>query len=253
MFKLTKWSVPVVFAICLAACGSNEPKDDPNATPQQMYAEAKDLMDSGSYEQAIKLYERLQARFPYGNYAQQAEMDVAYSYYKLRDVPSAVSAADRFIKAHPNHPNVDYAYYLKGLSYYNTDDSWMTYIVSMDLADRDPIATREAFDTFKELITRYPNSRYTPDATERMKKLVQALADNELHVARYYSARRAPLAAANRAQVVLRQFPESPAVEEALGIMVKSYEQLGLTSLRNDAERVLRQNFPNSKFLTASK
>ncbi|MFT4174338.1 MAG: outer membrane protein assembly factor BamD [Rhodocyclaceae bacterium] len=253
MFKLTRRSLPVVFALCLAACGSNEPKDDPNATPQQLYSEAKELMDSGSYEQAIKQYERLQARFPYGNYAQQAELDVAYSYYKLRDVPSTVSAADRFIKAHPNHPSVDYAIYLKGLAYYNTDDSWMTYLVTMDLADRDPLATRDAFDTFKDLVTRYPSSRYTPDATDRMHKLVEALANNELHVARYYAARRAPLAAANRAQVVLRQFPDSDAVEEALGIMVKAYDQLGLTALKNDTERVLRQNYPNSQYLAAAK
>jgi outer membrane protein assembly factor BamD len=180
--------------------------------------------------------------------AQQAQLEVAYAYYKSNEPASAIAACDRFIKLHPNHPAVDYVYYLKGLINFNEDLGYAGYISSQDPSERDPKAAREAFDTFRELVKRFPDSKYTPDALKRMEYLVNALASLEVHVARYYLKRGAPLAAANRAQTAIKTYPQAPANEEALYIMVKAYDTLGMTDLRDDADRVLKKNYPNSRF-----
>jgi outer membrane protein assembly factor BamD len=213
----------------------------------KLYAEAKDALDGGQYDLAIKRYEILEARFPYGRYSQQGQLEIAYAYYKQADQTSAVAAAERFIKLHPNHPNVDYAYYLKGLAYFNEDLGLLGRISRQDRTERDPKSARESFDAFKDLAQRYPESKYTPDALARMKYLINALASHEVHVARWYVRRGAYVAAANRAQYALRNYPEAPAQEEALLIMIRSYDALGMTDLRNDAERIVRKNFPNSE------
>jgi outer membrane protein assembly factor BamD len=213
----------------------------------KLYAEAKDALDGGQYDLAIKRYETLEARFPYGRYSQQGQLEIAYAYYKQADQTSAVAAAERFIKLHPNHPNVDYAYYLKGLAYFNEDLGILGRISRQDRTERDPKSAREAFDAFKDLAQRYPESKYTPDALARMKYLINALASHEVHVARWYVRRGAYVAAANRAQYALKNYPEAPAQEEALLIMIQSYDALGMTDLRNDAERIVRKNFPNSE------
>lgn len=253
MFKLTVRSVPAVLAlVCalsLSACGSTGDRLK-GETPEALFTEAKELQDGGSYERAIKGFEQLEGTFPYGRYAQQAQLEIAYTYYKMLESASAVAAADRFIKQYPSHPNVDYAYYIKGLSTQISEDSFLNIIYERDIADLDQGAVREAFDVFRELVTRFPNSRYVPDARERMAKIVDALARNELKVARYYLRRGAPLAAANRAQGILKEHSDSNAVEEALAIMISSYDQLGLPVLKNDAERVLRQNYPQSAYLS---
>jgi outer membrane protein assembly factor BamD len=175
---------------------------------------------------------------------------VAYAHLKEGETASAIAAAERFIKLHPNHPNVDYAYYLKGLANFNDDLGLMHIVSRQDLSERDPKAAREAFDAFKDLVTRYPDSKYSEDARQRMNYLVNALASHEVHVARYYMKRGAHVAAANRAQTALKMYPQAPANEEGLLIMVQAYDALGLTDLRNDAERVLKTNFPRSKYLT---
>ena len=216
---------------------------------QEIYAEAKDLMDSGLYDRAAKSFEKLEAKFPYGRYAQQAQLDIAYAYYKSGDIPSASAAIDRFIKLHPNHPNVDYAYYLKGLISFNDDAGLFGWLGQQDMTERDPKAAQDAFDAFKELVTRFPNSRYAEDSRIRMAYLVNALAQHQVHVARYYLRRGAFLAAANRAQDTVKSFPNSPSIEEALGIMAYSYRQIGMTDLADDAKRVLETNFPNSPHL----
>jgi len=235
-------------AAALAACSFLD-KQDPAATmsADKLYAEAKDALDGGQYDLAIKRYETLEARFPYGRYSQQGQLEIAYAYYKQADQTSAVAAAERFIKLHPNHPNVDYAYYLKGLAYFNEDLGFLGRISRQDRTERDPKSAREAFDAFKDLAQRYPESKYTPDAHARMKYLINALAAHEVHVARWYVRRGAYVAAANRAQYALRNYPEAPAQEEALLIMIRSYDALGMTDLRNDAERIVRKNFPNSE------
>ena len=215
---------------------------------QRLYGEAKDAQAAHDWPKAVKYLEKIEARYPYGRYAQQAQLELAYAYFKDDDQASSIAACDRFIKLHPNHPNIDYAFYLKGLVNFNEDLGLLGKLGSQDLTERDPKAARDSFDAFKELVTRYPESKYTPDAIERMKYLVNALASHEVHVARYYMKRGAYIAAANRGQYVLLNYPQAPAVEEALFIMVRAYDALGIDNLRDDANRVMQKNFPNSAY-----
>jgi outer membrane protein assembly factor BamD len=243
-------SVAILLALLAGGCGLlPDGKDETSGwSAQKLYTEAKASMSDGSYDKAIKYFETLEARYPYGRYAQQAQLEVAYAYYRSSEPALAISACDRFIKLHPNHPNVDYAYYLKGLVNFNEDQGMLGYVSAQDPTERDPKAARESFQAFKELVTRFPESRYTPDATARMNYLVNALASHEVHVALYYYRRGAYVAAANRAQHVLRNYPDAPALEQALFVMIKSYDALGMTDLRDDADRVMRKNFPQSEF-----
>lgn len=237
-------------ASLLAGCGLfPDAKDETIGwSANKLYTEAKEALNDGSYAKAVKYFEKLESRYPYGRYAQQAQIDIAYAYWKDQEPASAIAACDRFIKLHPNHPNVDYVYYLKGLINFNEDLGILGIVSNQDMTERDPKGARESFDAFRELVTRFPDSKYTPDAILRMKYLVNALASLELHVARYYMKRGAYLAAANRAQYAVLNYPAAPANEEALFIMVKAYDALGLTDLRDDAERVMRRNFPNSEY-----
>ena len=217
---------------------------------QKLYGEAKDAMNSRAWDKAIKYLEKLEARYPYGRYAQQAQLDVAYAHWKNSERASAIAAADRFIKLYPNHTNVDYAYYLKGLANFNENSDLLSILDNPDMSERDSKGTREAFEAFKELVTRFPDSKYTEDARARMRYLVNALAQYEVHVARYYMKRRAFVAAANRAQFAVQNYPQALALEEAVFIMVKAYDALGMTELRDAADRVMRKNFPQSRYLT---
>ena len=238
-------------AILVASCGLFAEQSDETKgwSAQRLYAEAKLRLDEGNYEDALKYYQKLEARYPHGRFAQQAQLEAAYAYYKDQKPAEAIAAAERFMKLHPNHPNVDYAYYLRGLANFNGDLGWFGYISGQDLSERDPKASREAFLAFKELAERFPKSRYTPDAIERMKYLVNALAAHEVHVARYYMKRGAYVAAANRAQIALKTYPQAPANEEGLVILVRAYDKLGMEELRKDAHRVLMANFPDSLYL----
>jgi len=226
------------------------PDETAGWSAQRLYGEAKDAMASRNYATAIKYLEKLEARYPYGRFAQQAQLEVAYAYWKENERASAIAAADRFIKLYPDHPNVDYAYYLKGLINFNENQGLFTRFADTDLSDRDPKASREAFEAFRELVTRFPKSKYADDGAARMRYLLNALAQHEVHVARYYMKRGAYIAAANRAQFALKTYPQATANEEAVFIMVKAYDALGMDDLRNDADRVMRKNFPESKYLT---
>ena len=239
-----------IVASLVAGCGLLPDAKDETVgwSANKLYAEAKDALNDGSYTRAIKYFDKLESRYPYGRYAQQAQIEIAYAYWKDLEPASAIAACDRFIKLHPNHPNVDYVYYLRGLINFNEDLGLMGIVSNQDMTERDPKGARESFDSFKELVTRFPNSKYTPDAVLRMKYLVNALASLELHVARYYMKRGAYLAAANRAQYAVKNYPNAPATEEALFIMVKAYDALGLNDLRDDAERVMRKNYPDSQY-----
>ena len=240
----------LIGALVLGGCGLLPEQADETSgwNAQKLYSEAKLSMSEGGYDRAIQMFEKLEARYPYGRFAQQAQIEVAYAYYKQGEQALALAAADRFIKLHPNHPNVDYVYYLKGLVTFNEDLGLLGQISRQDMTERDPKGARESFEAFRELITRFPDSKYTPDAVLRMKYLVNALAQLEVHVARYYMKRGAYLAAVNRAQFALKNYPEAPATEEALFIMVKGYDQMGMDDLRDDAERVMRKNYPNSEY-----
>jgi outer membrane protein assembly factor BamD len=255
MIKFTLGSVAgkvvLVGALLVGGCaGMSEQDETASWSVQKLYTEAKTMMSEGGWDQAIKLFEKLEARYPYGRYAQQAQLDIAYSYYKSGEPALAITSAERFIRLHPNHPHVDYAYYLKGLVNFNEDIGLLGVLSNQDLSERDPKAAREAFDTFRELTERFPESGYADDARLRMRYLVNALASHEVHVARYYFRRGAYVAAANRAQAVITTYPDAPAQEEALFLLVRSYDALSLTDLRDDADRVLRQNFPDSVYFS---
>lgn len=236
----------LVLASALAGCAGLDQDETANWTPEEHYAEAKAALKDGLYEQAIKYYEKLESRYPYGRYAQQAQIEIAYAYFKSDDPANALAACDRFLKNHPNHVNADYVLYLKGLATFNEDLGLIGKISGEDLSDRDPKGMRESFDTFRTLINRYPNSRYAEDAHFRLAYLINAMASNELHVANYYFRRGAFLAAANRAQQAIRAYPEAPAVEQALEVMVAAYAKLGLADLRADALKVLARNYPHN-------
>lgn len=240
-------SLALILLLALTACGTSSSPDgkkteDSSAPAKEIYEEAKEQMGDGHYESAIKTFEKLQSRYPYGRYAQQAQLEIAYAYYKQKEPESAIAAADRFIKQYPNNAHVDYAYYLKGLANFNEDLGLLGGAVSQDLAERDPNAAREAFAVFKELVTRFPDSKYAPDSRLRLQYLINALARHEIHVANHYLRRGVYVAAANRAKGVLTDYPQTPAVFDALKIMVQSYDALGMKDLRDDAQRVLDQN-----------
>ena len=244
--------VALAWAFLAAGCGLLPEVQDETVgwSANKLYTEAKESLNEGGYERAIKYFEKLESRYPYGRFAQQAQIDIAYAYWKSGETASAISACERFIKLHPNHPNVDYVYYLKGLVNFNEDLGYLGHISQQDLTERDPKGARDSFDAFNELITRFPESKYTPDATLRMRYLVNAMASLEVHVARYYIRRGAYIAAANRAQYAIQTYPNAPAIEEALFIMIKAYDLLGMNDLRDDAERIMRKNFPDSVYYT---
>lgn len=242
--------VPLVFALLVSACGLLPDKTDETAnwSANKLYAEARDELSGGGYEKAIRYYEKLESRYPFGTYAQQAQMEIAYAYYKQADQPQALAAVERFIKLHPNHPNVDYMYYLRGLINFNDRLGPFDFAVPQDPAERDPKAAREAFESFKQLVEKFPDGPYAKDSLARMKYLVNNLAQHDVYVARYYFRRGAYLASVNRAQGVVKDYADAPAVEEALYLMVRCYDALGLTDLRDDATRVLSKNYPRSRF-----
>ncbi|ASU38348.1 outer membrane protein assembly factor BamD [Herbaspirillum sp. meg3] len=252
MQKILLKLLTVAFVLSLSACGLlPEQKDETIGwSASKLYSEAKDELTAGGYEKSIKYFEKLESRYPFGTYAQQAQMDIAYAYYRLNDQPQGLAAVDRFIKLHPNHPNVDYMYYLRGLINFNDRTSIFDTFTDQDNTERDPKAVRDAFDSFKLLAERFPDSTYTPDAMARMKYLVNAMAQYDVHVAKYYYRRGAYVSAVNRSQAAIKDYPDAPAVEEALFIMMRSYEAMGQKQLRDDTERVIQATYPNSPYYT---
>ncbi|HEX4843589.1 MAG TPA: outer membrane protein assembly factor BamD [Limnobacter sp.] len=237
----------LVFA--LGACGNTKQFDETEGwSPARLYEEAKAEIDVGNYERGVELLEKLEARYPYGRYAQQAQIDTAFAYYKAGDNAQALAATERFIKLYPNHQNLDYVYYLRGLISFNEDKGIFALLSGEDQSARDPKGTRAAFDAFREVVTRFPDSKYFEDSKSRLQYLVNALAQNELHVARYYYKRGAYLAALNRSQEVIRRFEQTPSIEEALFISLRCYEKLDMKSLAEDTKRVINLNFKDSPY-----
>ncbi|MGR9115758.1 MAG: outer membrane protein assembly factor BamD [Gammaproteobacteria bacterium] len=216
-----------------------------NWSEEKLHTTAKKAMDGGNYQKAIKLYETLESRYPFGDYAAQAQLNIAYAYYKNDDSEAAIAAAERFIKIHPRNPSVDYAYYLKGLVNYNRDIGFLERFIPTDASQRDPGSALNAYDNFQELLNRFPQSKYVPDAKQRMIALRNNLAMHEVHIARFYMRRKAYLAAANRAGEVVSKYQRTPAVPYALQIMQEAYDKLGLVELANDVGRVYNQNYPD--------
>lgn len=246
--KLHSLVLMLAASVLLSGCGSFSGMFAKTEDPQKMaveglYRRAKDALQGGNYAEAIKLYETLESRFPYGVQSQQAILDTAYAQYKLGERAQAISAADRFIKLYPNHENVDYAYYVKGLANFIEDLGLLSVFASQDLSERDQKSAREAYVTFKTLAEKFPQSRYNADSLLRMRYLVNALSQNEAHVARYYFNRGAYQAAINRAQSCITNYPNTPANEEALRIMVQSYQAIGNAQLAADTERIYKATF----------
>ena len=241
----------ITAALGLAGCASTAPVDKTiGMSPNAIYADAKDSMDSGQYDKAIPLFEKLEARAAGTPLAQQAQLDKAYAQYKTSEPAQAIATLDRFMKLHPASPALDYALYLKGIVNFNDDLGLFSGISRQDLSERDQKASKEAFESFKELVDRFPDSRYAADAAQRMNYIVSSLAQYEVHVARYYYKRAAYLAAINRAQTAVSDYRNVPAQEEALFIIYKAYDALGMVQLRDDAKRVLETTYPQSEFLT---
>ncbi|MGZ4959578.1 MAG: outer membrane protein assembly factor BamD [Methylomonas sp.] len=212
---------------------------------KKFHDEAKQALDSKNFQKAVTLYEALEARYPFGDYTPQAQLNVAYAYYKNDDPEAALAAADRFIKTHPRNPSVDYAYYLKGLINYNRGIGFIDRFLPTDASQRDPGPARDSYDNFQELIRRFPNSQYAADAKQRMVALRNNLAMYEIHVADFYMRRKAYEAAINRANHVIKEYQRTPAVPIALQIMQDGYRKLGLEDLAADAERIYKLNYPN--------
>lgn len=237
--------------ILLGGCaGSEGQKDDTDVWSEaKLYSEATDKLNDADFAKCGKYFEKLEARFPFGPYSQQAQINSAYCYWKAQDTTQALVAIDRFIKLHQGNENLDYAYYLKGLITFNDDLGWLGRFTGQDLSERDPKAAKDAFESFKVVVERFPNSKYAPDSLDRMRYIVNSLAEADVIIARFYYQRGAYLASANRAQLVIRDYDRAPAVEEALYLLYKSYEKLGMVELSNDTARVFKLNFPDSPML----
>ena len=227
--------------------------EDLNTTEQILYSTAQRSLRSSNYERAIDVLERLEARFPFGRYAEQAQLELVYARYQSSDHDTARNAADRFIRLHPQHDNIDYAYYLKGLAAYNKNRSLLDRVFSSDISERDMTSARQAYADLAQLLQRFPHSQYAPDAQRRMIYLRNLLAASELHVADYYLRRGAYIAAANRARYVLANYPTAnEPIPEALIVLVEANYKLGLTEAANDALRVLAINYPNHSSFDAN-
>ncbi len=245
------WLVGWMAILAVGGCGllPEVVDETTNLSVEGLYKLAHEAMVEGNYTRAVKLFETLEARYPYGRFAQQAVLELAYANYRTGETAAAVAACDRFIRTYPNNPSVDYAYYLKGLVNFREDQGLLGYVYELDLAEREPKAMREAFVAFKELVAKFPDSRYAQDSTDRMVYLTNALARYEVNVARYYYNRGAYVAAVNRAQAAIIGYPRTAASEGALDILARSYDKLGLVQLRDDTLAILRQTFPNSIYL----
>jgi outer membrane protein assembly factor BamD len=251
--RLTKIlsSLTMMSGLVLLGCSSTStPDKTANWSPNRIYAEAKDEANSGGYEKAIPLYEKLEGRAAGTPLAQQAQIEKAYAQYKGGEQAQAVATLDRFIKLHPSSPALDYALYLKGLVNFNDNLGLFGFISQQDLSERDQKSAKESFESFRELVTRFPESRYAPDSQQRMNYIVNSLAQSEVHVARYYYSRGAYVAAINRAQTAISEYRDVPALEEATFILLKSYDALGMTDLRDDARRILEKTYPQSQYLS---
>ncbi len=234
-------------ALLLGGCRSWRHKEDSNASPEAMYRMATKFSDEGSFQAAIKVYENLNARFPFSDPARQSRLDLVYAYYRQREKESAIDAADTFIRENPTHPRIDYAYYMKGLVYFERDPNFLERGFNVDISARPPTDQRKSFDAFARVVQQYPSSAYAADARQRMVYLRNRLADYEIHVADYYVRRGAWVAALARARNVIETYDGSPRMRDALEISVTCYRKLGLDDLATDTAKVLATNFPDPR------
>ena len=233
----------------IAGCSSTNEDKTANWSPDRIYSEAREEMTGGAYDKAVPLLEKLEGRAAGTPLAQQAQLDKAYAQFKAGEKAQAIATLDRFLKLHPASPAADYALYLRGLVNFNDNLGMFSWLSRQDLSERDQKAAKDSFESFRELTTRFPDSRYAPDARQRMTYIVNALAQYEVHVARYYYERGAYVAAVGRAQQAIADYQNVPATEEALHILIRSYDALGMAQLRDDAQRVMNASYPDSSYL----
>jgi outer membrane protein assembly factor BamD len=244
----------IALGMMLLATGCRSHRgDDAKSGPEQIYAKAQKAIRSGSYAEAVKQLEALQSRFPFSEPARQAQLDLIYAYYKSHQVDPAVDAADTFIRENPTNPRVDYAYYMKGLVYFERQANWLERKFGTDLSERPPINAKKSFDAFQQLVEKFPRSKYIGDAEQRMIYLRNRLADFELHVAKYYMKRGAYVGALNRAKYCIENYDGAPAVKGSLQIMVEAYYHLNMMDLAKNVERVYADNYPNDPRAIESK
>ena len=243
---LLKIAALIVLSLSLAACSSLKNKDKTRGwSANKIYQEAKSNLHEGDYEEAIELYETLEARYPLGRFAQQAQLETAYAYYKFEEPDSALDAIDRYVRMNPRAKNIDYALYLRGLVNFTRGNSFVDRFLPRSIADLDNVRQKESFHDFSNLLTRYPNSKYAGEAQMRLQHLRNALAQSEVNVGKYYMQRGAYLAAFNRAEYTIKHYQNAPAVVDALVLKIKSARKLGKNDLANASLRVLQTNYPN--------
>jgi outer membrane protein assembly factor BamD len=230
----------------LAAGCRGHRSDDAKSGPEVIYARAQKAMKNSSYGEAIKQLEALQSRFPFSEPARQAQLDLMFVYYRARQTDPAIDAADTFIRENPTNPRVDYAYYMKGLVYFERQSNWLERKFNVDLSQRPPLNARKSFEAFQQLLEKFPHSQYVTDARQRMVFLRNRLADFELHVALYYMRRGAYVGAINRAKYCVENYDGAPAVKGSMKVLVDAYRALKMTDLAANAERVYDDNYPAS-------
>lgn len=250
--RLAKYICVLAFGILLSACSSNDVKVPENLTEAQLFQKASEQLEKENFSGAVETLRALESRYPFGPFSEQSQLDLIYAYYRSSEPESARAAAQRFIRLHPNNPNVDYAYYMRGLASNTADLGLIERYIPVDMSRRDPGQARQSFSEFSELLRRFPDSRYAPDARQRMIHLRNRMAQYELHVANYYMKRKAYVAAVGRGRYVVEHLQGTPAVEEALGMMIEGYQHLALTTPAAQTLEVLKTNFPESKMLNAN-
>lgn len=246
-------AITVTFAIItLTACSSVEDEQRElveNQGESALYRQAKTSLESGSFATAATLLSNIDSRFPFGPLSHQVQLDLIYAYYKSGDVEQTLATIDRFVRLNPNHADVEYALFMRGVTNMEQDSNLFQTVVGVDRSDRDPSKSKEAFEDFRRLIEKYPNSKYAPDSKQRMLHIKNRLAKYEIEVGRFYMRRQAWVAAANRGRYVLEYFPDTEQVQPALEIMVASYNELGLDDLKSNAIKTLKLNYPDSEFI----
>jgi len=251
MEKLTIKIIFLVLTLGLIGCSSSDSDIDkvPDKSAQALFVDAREALDNGLYQKAINTLSAIDSRFPFGPISHQVQLDLIYAYYKSSNSDQGIALTDRFLKLNPNHPNIDYVYYMRALINESKEANLFQDLAGIDRANRDPSSAREAFNDFRKIVDRYPDSKYAADSRKRMIKIKSRLAQYELSVARYYIKREAFASAANRGRYIVEYFSPSHEVEEALEIMIESYEQLGLDDLKRNAMQVLAANYPENSLV----
>lgn len=242
---ISRQLIVILFAVMLGACSSNDDEPSVDSSEQQLYEDAQGHLRSRNFDLAVRMLQILESRYPFGRYAEQAQLEIIYAHYQNYEREAAVESANRFIRLHPQHPNVDYAYYMRGLAAYEEDKGVLDNFLPTDFTKRDPGSARQSFSDFAQLLVRYPNSDYAADAKARMVHLRNLLARYEINVANYYFKRGAYQAAANRGRYVVENFQQTPAVGDGLAVMIQAYLLLDMDDLANDSLAVLVENYPD--------